>query len=302
MDLAILEIFRAVAQERSVTRAAQLLDRVQSNVTTRVKQLEEELGVALFLREGKRMVLTAEGIRFLGYAEKLISLAEEARQSLHPARPVGRLRVGCMESTAASRLPQPLAAFHARWPEVDVAISTATSQQLIDDVRERRLDCALVADPAVVETCGDLEPAGDDGLEWTRIYQEQLLLVLPERHPPVSGPADVNIRTLAGFVRGCTYRQIAENWLAGPERAQDGRLKVLEVNSYHAILACVAAGSCIGILPRSVLELQPAPQVQALPLMQVDTLLVARAGYRTAAYDAFREVLLVSSGGGGHDE
>ena len=105
MDLSSLEIFRAVAREASVTRAAQQLQRAQSNVTTRIRQLEEDLGVELFLRDGKRMSLTERGSEFLAYAEQLLALADEARQSMHPAEPGGRLRLGSMESTAASRLP-----------------------------------------------------------------------------------------------------------------------------------------------------------------------------------------------------
>ena len=116
MDLAALEIFRAVAQEGSVTRAAERLGRVQSNVTTRVQQLEEQLGATLFLREGKRMVPTPAGESLRGYADRLLALAEEARQSVHPSQPGGRLRLGAMESTAAARLPQPLAQLHAQWP------------------------------------------------------------------------------------------------------------------------------------------------------------------------------------------
>ena len=75
MDFAALEIFRAVAQEGSVTRAAERLGRVQSNVTTRVQQLEEQLGATLFLREGKRMVLTPAGEALRGYADRLLALA-----------------------------------------------------------------------------------------------------------------------------------------------------------------------------------------------------------------------------------
>ncbi|MBF9267295.1 LysR family transcriptional regulator, partial [Paracidovorax cattleyae] len=92
MDLSALEIFRAVAAEGSVTRAAERLGRVQSNVTTRVQQLEEQLGATLFLREGRRMALTPAGTSLVAYADRLLALAEEARQALHPGTPVGRLR------------------------------------------------------------------------------------------------------------------------------------------------------------------------------------------------------------------
>jgi len=292
MDLAVLDIFCAVAHEKSVTRAAQRLDRVQSNVTTRIKQLEEELGVALFLREGKRMLLTSEGERFLDYAEKLLSLADEARQSLHPGQPQGSLKIGAMESTAATRLPQPLATFHACWPQVQLSITTGTSEELIDAVRDRRLDCALVADPAALPSCSFAQTVEEESLDWIRIYTEQLMLVLPGHHAPVTSPDKVKVRTLAGFGQGCTYREIAEDWFAGSATTSDQKLKVLPVNSYHAILACVAAGSCVGIVPQSVLELRREPlELKATPLMQVDTLLVSRAGFRTPAFEEFLRIL-----------
>ena len=79
LDLAALDIFRTVAAEGSVTRAAERLRRVQSNVTTRVRQLEADLGTPLFLREGKRMALTPEGEVLRGYADRLLARSEERR-------------------------------------------------------------------------------------------------------------------------------------------------------------------------------------------------------------------------------
>lgn len=76
MDLAALAIFRAVVHENGVTRAAAKLNRVQSNVTTRIKQLEEELGAPLFVRDGRRLVLTPAGETLLPYAERLLALAD----------------------------------------------------------------------------------------------------------------------------------------------------------------------------------------------------------------------------------
>ncbi|MFZ6044693.1 LysR family transcriptional regulator [Pseudomonas sp. CR3202] len=287
MDLSSLEIFRAVALENSVTRAAQRLQRAQSNVTTRIRQLEEELGAALFLRDGKRMTLTDRGQAFLDYSEQLLALADEARQAMHPQRPGGRLRLGSMESTAASRLPDPLARFHGRCPEVELEVSTGTSQALVEGVLTRRLDCALVAWPQGKQSWH--EEVASMGLEALPVFDEELLLVLSASHPPVSRPADVQTRGLAGFAEGCTYRQIAENWLSADGRPMP---KIQQVGSYHAILACVAAGSCVGILPRSVLELQRnPPQLRTLALMQVETLLIWRQGYSTAAFEAFRETL-----------
>ncbi len=280
MDLAALEIFRTVAAEGSITRAAERLGRVQSNVTTRVQQLEDSLGTALFLREGKRMALTAEGRTLLGYADRLLALAEEARQAMRPAHPAGRLRLGSMESTAASRLPGPLARFHRQWPGVALKLSTASSQQLIDRLEAHALDAILVAWPP-----GD--PPGP-ALEAVTLYEETLVLALPAGHPPIAGPADVQPGTLAAFEAGCTYRRIAQAWLAPRPRP----MQLMELGSYHAILACVAAGTCVGIVPRSVLALTRVPtELRLHPLCTVDTLLVRRSGYRSAALDALQVAL-----------
>lgn len=290
MDLSSLEIFRCVAEEQSVTRAAGRLQRVQSNVTTRIRQLEEDLGAPLFLRDGKRMTLTDQGREFLVYAEQLLTLAAEARQSLHPQTASGVLRLGSMESTAASRLPQPLARFHQAFPQVELRVSTGHSQKLLDDVLNRQLDCALIAHPDILRAEPGFEQTLERGLCAQPVFREELLLALPAGHPPVRSPEDVQIRTLAGFTRGCTYRLLAERWLSGAP------LAVQEIGSYHGILACVNAGSCIGVLPRSVLELQrEMPALQIVPLLEVDTLLVWRDGYATAAFQRWRETLEASS-------
>lgn len=288
MDLATLAIFRAVALEQSVTRAAQHLQRAQSNVTTRIQQLEEDLGTALFLREGKRMVLTERGATFLAYAEQLLALADEARQAMHPQRPEGSLRLGSMESTAATRLPQPLVRFHREHPQVTLEVGTGPSLALLDAVLARRLDCALIAQPHSWQQGRWQAEALPAEVDAQPVFREELLLVLPADHPPVEHPEQVQVRTLAGFAQGCSYRHIALSWLGagGPP------VRVQEVGSYHAILACVAAGACVGVVPRSLLELpRQAPAVRSVPLLQLDTLLIRRRGYASVAFERLHEAL-----------
>src|SRR2546429_7772171 len=93
MDLSDLHIFRSVVEAGGVTRAAEKLNRVQSNVTTRVRQLESELGVDLFVREGKRLHVSPAGKLLLDYAERPIDLAREAREAGHAGKPPRALRV-----------------------------------------------------------------------------------------------------------------------------------------------------------------------------------------------------------------
>ncbi|ADX44252.1 LysR family transcriptional regulator [Paracidovorax avenae] len=283
MDLSALEIFRAVAAEGSVTRAAERLGRVQSNVTTRVQQLEEQLGATLFLREGRRMALTPAGTSLVAYADRLLALAEEARQALHPGTPVGRLRLGAMESTAAARLPAPLARLHARWPGLQLELRTGASRDLVDQVLAHASDCALVAWP----------PPGVDPeapVDCTPVFTESLVVALPAGHPPVARPGDLQVDTLAAFGPGCTYRRMGEDWMRAQRHG--AAPQVLELASYHAILACVAAGRCAGVVPQSVIDLmREPPALRWVPLPDRETVLVRRRGWHTPALDALLDAL-----------
>src|ERR1700676_1018579 len=98
MDLSDLRIFSTVVRQGGATRAAERLHRVQSNVTTRIRQLEEDLGVALFIREGKRLELAPAGQVLRDYADRLLALADEARMAAQDPRPRGAFRLGAMDS------------------------------------------------------------------------------------------------------------------------------------------------------------------------------------------------------------
>src|ERR1700709_126472 len=106
MEFRQLEIFCALAEELHFTRAAARLHCVQSNVTTQIRALEQELGTPLFDRLAKRVILTDAGQRFLPHAEKVLSTVEQAHASVsQSSAPAGPLRIGSPESVMAYRLP-----------------------------------------------------------------------------------------------------------------------------------------------------------------------------------------------------
>lgn len=289
MDFAALAVFRTVAKEQSITRAAELLGRVPSNVTTRIQQIEEELGVPLFLRERKGMTLTDAGRTYLDYADRILNLADEAVQVVNPAGPSGVLHIGSMECTAASRLPIPLARFNTQWPQVTIDLSTAPTRQLIDSLLAHRIDCALIAVPSGEWWLGPHE------LDRVPVFREDLVLLLPPGHPEVRHAEDIRPKSLAAFAPGCTYRMLAEEWLTGFGTLK-GRFAVQEVRSYHAMFACTAAGSCFSVMPRTVLDLMRHPgAVEAQALMRVDTHLACRPGFSTPAFNEFRDTLATFS-------
>ncbi|QXI26520.1 LysR family transcriptional regulator [Pseudomonas vanderleydeniana] len=287
MDLTSLEIFQAVAAELSVTRAAAVLGRAQSNVTTRIQALEQQLGVDLFVREGRRLSLTDQGKLFLDYSQRLLALAEEAVQVLHPGQPQGTLRIGSMESTAAARLPGVMIGFQQRWPGVRLAVRTGTTQALLDLLGDGLVDCAFVA-LTVEEGSTVEEELAQHGLAGVAVFEEQLVAVLPAGYAEAGTPL-----TLAAFATGCTYRRLGQQWLA--EQRDVAVSLTHEVASYHAMFACVVAGQSLCIAPTSLLALQPASQaITTRPIATVATWLVYRKAGRTAAVDAFTDLALAS--------
>jgi len=271
MDLSSLEIFKAVAETGGVSGAAARLHRVPSNITTRVRQLEEQLGTALFHRRSRRLILSDAGKTLLGYAERLLALRREAEAALRDGMPRGRLALGSLESTAAARLPALLARFHELHPEVRLELATGTTGALVERVLSGELAAAFVA-----------EPFTGQGLEARHAFTEELVLVTPRGLPSLEHAP------VLGFAAGCSYRRRLEGWLqrqgVSPER-------VMEYGSYHAIVACVAAGGGIAVVPRSVLDQQKSLQVRRLPreVAVAKTFLVWRQ--RSSAVDALLAIV-----------
>ena len=284
MDLAALRVFRAVAEEGSVTRAAERLHTVQSNVTTRIRQLEELLDIALFDRINRRLVITPAGRLLLDYAERLLVLAEEAREAIRAFdTPKGLLRLGSMETTAAARLPLLLAAFRRRYPEVDLRLQAAPTQQLLQDVLHHRIDLALVA-----------APVHHPELAVAVAVIEELILVSAADHPTVADPRQLDTVSICTFREGCSYRQRLIDWLRGAGITVS---RINEFGAFEAIIGCVAAGMGFSLLPRSVLDSHlVAGTIRAHPtplaVAHTETLLVWRRDRsRHPARDAFAALL-----------
>jgi DNA-binding transcriptional LysR family regulator len=281
MDLSDLQIFKTVVEEGGILRAARRLHRVQSSVTTRIKQLEASVGAQLFFRDRQRLVLSPNGKSLLMYADKLLRLAEEARVAVSGQPPSGTLRLGALESTSASRLPGVLARLHKAFPNVRVELQTGTNDALTVAVKDRRLDAAFVA-----------EAVGDKALASLPLFREQLVLISSRDHRQVASPRDVRDDSIIAFPNGCAYRRVFERWLGVRGLAT---VRVLELSSYHAIVACVASGTGIAVLPESVLDVVNTDEVARHPLprvlAEIVTPLIWRVAEPSPSVIALRELL-----------
>lgn len=252
MNLNDLEIFRAVVSEGGITKAANKLHRVQSNITTRVKQLEEKLGVELFLREGKKLHISPAGQVLLDYADRLLDLADEAREAVRDPRPRGPFRLGSMESTASVRLPGPLTKFIQDHPAVELEMSTGNPIEMATRILAGELDAAFGA-----------EPIPEGPFEKIVAFREKLAMVAAAGHPPINAKAPAP-ETMIAFENGCPNRRRLEAWYA--ERGEMPT-KLIEMGSYHAMLGCVVVGMGVAMVPLSVLGTFPeAKRLSVHPL------------------------------------
>ncbi|MFC3395923.1 putrescine utilization regulator PtrR [Brenneria rubrifaciens] len=260
MNLTQLRMFCLVAETGSVVRAAEQLHRVPSNLTTRLRQLEQELGADLFIREKQRLRLSPIGHNFLCYAQRILVLSEEAINMTRNGEPAGNFALGSMESMAATRLPGVLAAYHQRYPGVVLSLTTGTSGEIVDRVRAGTLAAAFVDGPLFY-----------DELNGCQSYPEHLVLISDTHHSPIHRARDARDETLFAFPPRCAYRARLEKWFTQEGIAHGN---ITEVPSYHALLACVASGAGLALIPASVLELLPAHacvQVHTLPTEIAET-------------------------------
>ncbi|MFJ2711929.1 LysR substrate-binding domain-containing protein [Pseudomonas sp. NPDC087346] len=280
MEFSQLRIFQAVAEEGSITRAAERLHRVPSNLSTRLKQLEEQLGVELFVRERQRLQLSPAGKVLLDYTGKLFALRDQASAAVMGGQPAGDFVLGTLYSTAAIHLPALLARYHKQYPAVNLQVQSGPSGELLEGLLTGRLDAALVDGPPQL--------AGLDGVP---LCNERLVLITEADHPPVRSAKEVEGRAVFTFRHGCAYRARLESWFVHYQAAMG---RAMEIESYQGMLACVIAGSGVALMSESMLASLPGREsvaVHALaePFASATTWLMWRKGMVGANLNAWIE-------------
>ena len=264
MELRQVETFRAVAEELSFSRAAAKLGYVQSSVSAQVAALEQDLGVPLFDRLGRKIALTEAGKVMLSHSRRLLALAEETRVAVADAGVVsgevaGSLTVSAPETLLTYRLPTLLALFHERHPRVRLSVRPSAIGRLVGEARgaveEGSVDVAFVLDESSGDRWGERPPAG---LETEDLVEEQIVVISPAAHALASAPrvvpADLAGETLLlpeAPESGCAYRGQFERHLGA-----DGVVppEKMEFQSIEAVKRCVAAGMGVSVLPSVAVE------------------------------------------------
>lgn len=277
MEIADLKTLVAVVEHGGITRAAEELHRVPSGITARILQLEESLGVQLFLREKKRLVITPKGRELYDLAGNILDLLAQAERQMKNTKPGGSFHIGVLESTLAARLPGPLARLSAEYPAIKLELTTGTTGYLYDQLLNNHLDVAFVVDPPP-----------DERLETMPVFKEELVFIAPAGQKPILTPGDLKTNTVLAFQEGCTYRKRLLSWFNDHNHEPE---RIIDLPSHYAILGGAAAGMGVGVVPKSVVRLFPetdAISIQPLehPLAQIVTVLAWRKELKSANIEA----------------
>lgn len=244
MEIRQLKTFCTLVETRSFTKTAEVLHYAQSSVTAQIQALEEEFGIALFERLGKRVIVTEAGQRLLWYAGQVLHLTEEAH-SVVPGddKPSGTLTIGASETLCTYRLPAILQRFRIRFPQVELRIRPALcihNEALRRMMGEGQLDVAFLLKPQTQIEGLVIEPL---------IHEPFQVVALPDHplaHLSQVTPADVqDVTILVAEILNEKYRRMFE-----PEERQAERSSLLAFNSVEAIKQCVLAGMGIGVVPK----------------------------------------------------
>jgi DNA-binding transcriptional LysR family regulator len=280
MDASDLRVFEAVARLGGMNRAAAELNTVQSNVTARIRALEDELRMPLFHRHARGVDLTDAGRRLLPYAARVRATLQEARRAVADSgTPAGPLTIGSLETTAALRLSPLLAAYARRYPAVDLVLRTGTTCELVRQVLASQLEGGFV--------CG---PVAEAELSAEPVFREELALITAPDIRTIDEALAVRDLRIVVLRAGCSYRERLEAILA---RRGATPSRLLEFGTLEAIVGCVGAGLGVTLLPRALVGTvwnAARVAVHALPAAEamVETVFIRRRdAFVSSALTAF---------------
>ena len=241
MELRNLKTFIRTAELKNFTKAAESLGYAQSTVTAQVEALEQELGTPLFIRNGKRIVLSSAGEELLSYAYRFRALEEETKTHFdREGKPRGRLSVGMVESVSASEYVKGIASYLKKYPEVNLKVTVDTTIRLLEALKKGEMDAAVLLDRPVVD--GELQ---------TVYRKPEKICFFASGDSKYGRNASAVLKDLEKepwllTEKGCNYRKELEEEMAARGIFIGNRL---EMGSTRALIDFVAGGLGISLLP-----------------------------------------------------
>jgi LysR family transcriptional regulator, cell division regulator len=271
-----LLVFLEVVRSGSLTRAAERLHTVQPNVTARIKSLERAVGAALLVRHARGVRPTPAGEVALALAQRTSTVLDDLRFSFGQGarKTVVKLRLGAIETVAASHLPRLVSAFARRHPQVDVSVQAGSSAALLQQLGRAELDVVFVSRRSKLA-----------GFRQRVVFRDELVVVAPASVESLADlaaaeSAEAPVTKVLVQRLGCSFTERLLTYLA---QTCPRRPRLLEIGTLEGIVGLVEAGMGIAAMPRAFvasLARGRAARLLELPraLRRLNTYLVAPAG------------------------
>ncbi|MBV8441198.1 MAG: LysR family transcriptional regulator [Hyphomicrobiales bacterium] len=279
LDTDQLRSFLAIVDSGSFTKAAERVHKTQSAVSMHIRRLEEQLGCALFVKQGRGAKLTAEGESLIDYARRIIQVEAGAVAALSRRGLRGSVRLGIPDDYAESFLAEVLARFNRRHPLVEVSATCEASQELAAQISGGALELALVTDYP--------------GLHGFELLREEPLVWVAAVRFRIEAGQPVPLALGSG---SCVWRRAADEALAAAPRATRG---LFFSKNFSAIGSVVRAGLAVTPLPASMVGdglrvIGPDVGLPKLPLTRMG--LIHAPGRQTEETKAFADAIRVTVG------
>lgn len=187
MEIRVLRYFLAVVREEGINKAADYLHITQPTLSRQMAQLEDEIGVKLFHKEGRKLTLTNEGMLLRRRAEEILNLVDKTEKELIEQEEMleGRIVIGSGELKAMQGLPQIIDAFHQKYPRVTFDIYTANADTIKDEMEKGLVDIGIL-----------LEPIDITKFDFIRLKQKERWVVLMRPDDPLAQQESVSAKDL----------------------------------------------------------------------------------------------------------
>ena len=236
MEINDLRIFQIVAYEKSISKAALKLGYAQSNITMRIKVLENELNTTLFTRNNKGTTLTAHGEKLLQYVDKIIKLVDEVKEDFNISNSNSKLTIGATQTISASRLPKLFALFHKKNPTVPLVLKTEKQEVLLDKLIKGELDGAFIYDKFTSVKIKEIFS-----------FEEKIALI---SSTIINDTSNITAPIIVNTDNHCPYGQLLKKWfIVNSFKPSD----IIEFDTLESILNGITAGLGVSLLPISVL-------------------------------------------------
>lgn len=234
-----LKLFEAVAHHGSFTKAAEAMFTVQSNVTARIKNLEEEFGASLFTRSNRKVELTTAGETLMLYSKKLNHLIDEAKRSVGKNDVIkGQIKIGSLETMMTIKGPELINYLALKFPYVDLELKSDMRAGLINDVVNYKLDAAFVPAPLDIPE-----------LDQLKIKEEQIVLVAPSNFESLDDLLKKTPQKAIVFDQGCVFRARLDSWLVSKGISQYHKTVM---NSIEGVINFIESGIGFSVLPQDI--------------------------------------------------